>query len=919
MRLLWFVLLLLPAITFGQTTTSTGTVRGGVVDQSGAAVPGARVTVRNQDTKAERATSTDASGQFSVSGLPIGTYTLAVEAQGFSQATVAPFLLSVGQVAVRHLELRPAGVTERLEVKEEPEAIDPAAATASVALGYERIEEAPARSRNYLNFILAAPGAAPSGGSSSQRTMTGVRTPLGDSGFTFGGMRPRNNSIQIDGMDNRDETTGGNRVAVGLEMVQEFRIAGAAIGAELGGAAGGLLNMVTRSGVNIWHGDFTFFAQNDRFNSRQPEVDSWTKPAFRRYQPGASANGPLRRDRTFISGAIEHERESAQEFSNIPADAAELINHALATEKFSGAPLRVGRGLYDTSTRGTEFSAKLNHQFTVQDTVSARYATSRGRVRQEVQGPDNFADRSAQGSSLTIDHSLVGNWLRVLSPTLVNDFRIQLAERTMELRPNTFGPMFDIPGVATLGQFHRMNADREERHYQVVENLNFVLRAHRFSIGADVHAVRFNAMLRNRYAGIYIFPTLDDFVQGRPDIFIQAFGNPATRFTTVPVGFWIQDRWDLRRGLVLELGLRYDRQRMPEGITPSSNNFAPRIGIAWQPTHTNPLVLRAGFGFFYDRYPLAYLNDALQKDGVRGFEQYAAGSDARNAFLLARGGTLPAPLPGLAPSLYRTSSQFPSTYSRKFTAGLEQGLGKDTSISIEASHIRGFHLPRVRNITGVLPPVYSLEQTARSDYLGASIAVNRRLSRELAYLIAYNVGRAKDDGSDFDEQPFDPLDIRRDWAFSRQHQRHRLAISGLFELPLEDSAAPKWFKEAMEGLSFAPVFSLGSGRPINALLTTDVYRTGAYPLSARPLTLSRNPYRSPRTLTFDLRIMKTIHVMENRAVLQFGIESFNLLNHSNTERVSQYFATPDRRLPSYGQTLESLPARQVQFLMQFEY
>ena len=508
--------LLLSVTTHAQTTATSGTIQGSVVDQSGASVPGARVSARNQDTKAERTTETDASGNFTLRGLSIGTYTLMLEAPGFSRVMVNPFLLSVGQIVVQHLELRPAGIAENIDVKEKPEAIDTSSSTASVALGYERIEEAPARSRNYLNFVLAAPAVASSSGSSSQRTMTGVRTALGDSGFVFGGMRGRNNSILIDGMDNRDETTGGNRVAVGLEMVQEFRVAGAAMGAELGGAAGGLLNMVTRSGVNIWHGDFTFFAQNELFNAKQAEVEGPLKPLFRRYQPGVSANGPLRRDRTFISGAIEQEQESAQEWSNVPASTAELINRALSQEMFSGAPVRVTRGLYDTSARGTELSAKLNHQVSGKDTLSARYAFSRGRVRHEVQGPDNFTDRSAQGSSLTVDHSLVGNWLRVVSPTVVNDVRVQVAERAMELRPNGAGAMLEIPGVAALGQFYRMNADRTERHYQLVENVNFVSHGHRLSLGVDAHAVTFDAAIRNRYSGIYVFPTLEEFIQGRP-------------------------------------------------------------------------------------------------------------------------------------------------------------------------------------------------------------------------------------------------------------------------------------------------------------------------------------------------------------------------------------------------------------------
>ncbi len=914
--------LLVSSLALAQTAAPTASIRGMVLDRTESGIPGARVTARNQETRATRTAETNEKGQFSLYNLPIGSYVLSVDAAGFTTASTAPFLVSVGQTVEQRVRLQPAGLVERVEVTGQPEAIDPAAATSSVALGYERIEEAPARSRNYLNFVLAAPGVSPSVGNSAQRTMTGVRTPLGDSGFTFGGMRARNNAILIDGMDNRDETTGGNRVAVGLEMVQEFVVAGTAVGAEMGGAAGGLLNMVTRSGVNLWHGDVTFFAQNERFNARKPGANVPYTPEFRRTQPGLSFLGPLRRDRTFIAAAIEQERESAEEWSETPAAALEPINRALSTPAFSGTAVRAAlRGLYNTSTRGTESSLKLNHQLNQRDTLSVRYAFSRGRVSQEVQGPFNFADRSAQGSSLTTDHSLVADWLRVASPTIVNSLRVQLAQRRMDLLPNTYGAMLEIPGLVTLGEFYRLNAERTERHTQVVENLHLVLRGHRLSLGADTHLITMNADLRTRFAGLYVFPRLEDFLAGRPDLFIQAFGDPHTRLSTLPVGLWLQDRWEARPGLHVELGLRFDRQRMPAGLPSSSNNLSPRFGLAWRPARNVPLVLRAGVGLFFDRYPLAYLNDALQKDGVRAVEQYAAGDDAVRAFRLGHGAGLSAPLPGGPESLYLASSDFPSTYGRKFSLGLEQGLGKNTTLSLEAAQLRGVHLPRVRNTRGTLPPLYQLEQTARSNYTGLSVSLNRRMSRELAYLVTYTVGRTRDDGSDFDEHPLDPLHVSRDWALSRQHQLHRLAVSALFELPLDDARwLPGWFKEAFEYVSFAPIWTVGSGRPLNALLTTDVDRTGAYPLSARPSGMPRNGFLTPASLSLDLRVMKTFRVLHDRAQLQFGVESFNLTNRPNTERASPYFATPTGvPLSSYGARLESLPARQLQFLVQFEY
>ena len=186
-----FLIALTCVAAFGQRSAATATIQGSVSDASGAAVPGAHITARNVDSGTSRTTDTDAAGQFTIPGVRIGNWTLSVEQAGFSTVQTEPFLVSVGQVVARQVKLTPAGVTEKLEVKAAEDAVETTASTASVALGYERIEEAPARSRNYLNFVLAAPGVSPSAGSASQRTMTGVRSPMADTGFTFGGMRPR--------------------------------------------------------------------------------------------------------------------------------------------------------------------------------------------------------------------------------------------------------------------------------------------------------------------------------------------------------------------------------------------------------------------------------------------------------------------------------------------------------------------------------------------------------------------------------------------------------------------------------------------------------------------------------------------------------------------------------------------------------
>ena len=114
---------------------------------------------------------------------------------------------------------------------------------------------------------------------------------------------------------------------------------------------------------------------------------------------------------------------------------------------------------------------------------------------------------------------------------------------------------------------------------------------------------------------------------------------------------------------------------MPAGLPSSSDNLAPRLGLAWKPGRDSPYVLRAGFGLFHDRYPLAFLNDAIQKNGTAAFEQYVAGAGRGRRVRLRTRRSAAAPLPGVTPSIYVAGPAFPSTYSRKLTGGVERSLG----------------------------------------------------------------------------------------------------------------------------------------------------------------------------------------------------------------------------------------------------
>src|SRR5499427_6119268 len=321
----------LPCAAFNQAS-----IQGLVLDPSGAAVPDASIAATLDATGATRSARTGADGRYRLPALSIGTYTVRCEKSGFQRAEVPQVYLALNQTLEQTIQLKLATAGSTIDVREQPEALNTTAPTAGTGISGEVLEETPSQNRSYLGVVLLAPGVAPASGSNTLRTKAGVRSATPDSGFTFAGMRARNNSLSIDGLDNRDETTGSSRVAVGQEAVAEFRVTASDIAPEFGGAAGGNLNVVTLSGTNRFHGDVNLFAGDSFIEARSPEAETSARPNRRQYQPEAALNGPLQRDRTFFAATIEGELENAQEFSEIAEPAAKgRINAALASTLFA--------------------------------------------------------------------------------------------------------------------------------------------------------------------------------------------------------------------------------------------------------------------------------------------------------------------------------------------------------------------------------------------------------------------------------------------------------------------------------------------------------------------------------------------------------------------------------------------------------
>jgi outer membrane receptor protein involved in Fe transport len=926
--------LFVASTVWAQSSRVGGAMEGAVTDSTHSPIPEASVIVRDVSTRQAREISTNDEGVFRVEELPPGTYEVSVSQSGFAPYRHAGVTVQLGSTVHLDVSLQPAGVATQVTVTAQPPPIDPTQTSVTSTVDTERIEELPVESRNYLNFGLLAPGVTTSAQQPGMRSLA----PLSDSGFTFGGLRGRSNNISIDGLDNNDEYVGASRTELSLETVQEFQVVNSGLSAETGGASGGSINVITRTGANVIHGDAFLFIENGSLNARSPFETEREKPNLHRYRTGVALGGPLIKNRTFYYAAFEQEHNRALEDSFISPPVAAAANRVLASGVFPHMTgLRINDGLFPVARMETEASAKVNHQLSATNSLMLRYAFTNNREAGDAFNTAGWTDPSARGSSFIRDQAVVGSLTTVFNPQSVGDLRFQIADRRAVLRTNDPAePGIDIAGLLVFGRPYEGNGRRTETHDQVTYSYSHASGSHHLlKAGATANRVHLDAAMADGFGGLYLFANLPDFAAGLPDSFRQTFGAMKTNYAVQNYGAFVQDHWSAARGLTLDIGLRYDFEHLPASFTQDGRNVSPRVGLAYQ--IAPGWVLRAGYGLFFDRYVLAALNPVVQKNGVNAFEQVLEGNAAAALFKMAGGGPLAAPQIGVMPSIYRPDPGLATPYSQQLTFAAQHQLARDLTVDASYLFVRGIKLARTENVN-LLPPgpvfgpgkadprfndVYQLQDSADSTYQGVSFTLNRRMSNELASSASYTLSKTIDDASDFNEQAQNPFDLSAERARSLQDQRHRLVFNALWELPIGDEDAGKapkndWITKVFGHIEVAPILTLGGGRPLNPLTGIDSNGNDAYPLSSRPLGLGRNSFQTPMLVNADLRVLKYFS-MGNRGKLDLVAEAFNLFNHPNIAQLNPVFGQGTVALPSFLQPLTGLGARRLQFSLDFEF
>lgn len=939
-----------------QVSKTGATLEGTVRDSSGAVVSDATLKISNDLTNQTRFITTDQQGFFRATQLSVGTYDIHVVQQGFAPYQRSNIALSLGQTTELKITLSPPSAAEQVTVTAQTSGFDTSQTSVVSSVDQERIEELPVRTRNYLDFVLLAPGVS---GAPSSSAATGSTVSIG-SGFVFGGLRPQSNSVQIDGLDNNDEFTGSSRTELSPEIVQEFQVVNNGLSAESGGASGGSINVITRSGTNIVHGDAFIFAQDSAFNAAEPFETESQKPSFRHFREGFALGGPVVKSKTFYYAAVEQEHNRGQIGSDIDPAVASEVNSFLATGEFARLSTRkISTNFSPTTRNETEAAGRLDHQLTNNTSLMVRYGFTNNKEAGDAFNTDGLSDASARGSTFLGDNGLSASLTSVLDSNTVSDLRVQLATRHAVLRTNDpVGTEIDIAGVLNFGRPYAGNTERRENHYEADYSLSRTSGKHLWKIGATVNRVRERADVTDGFGGVYLFASPTDFINGNADQYRQAFGNPRVDFPATSYGAFVQDHWTATRQLTVDVGARYDFEHLPAGFNENATNVSPRVGLAWHPF--NRWVVRAGYGTFFDRYVLANLTRALEKNGVQGFEQVTQGTLAATLFMAAQGGSQVIPAVGIAPSIFRPDPKLGTPYSQQTNAGAEYSLAPNMTLRTDYLFVHGVNLPRTLNVN-LLPPtvltlakaaslgvpdptsqqlgrnvfspgrlnpqwndIYELQDAASSNYNGASVALSRTLNEDLEFTAAYTFSKTFDDASNYDEQPQNPHNLAAERALSLQNQHQRFVFNALWELPIGDEETGRekqnhgWLFYTFSHIELAPIFTAETGRPVAPLTGVDSNHNDAFPLSSRPLGLGRNSVQTPSVLTLDFRILKYFPFGASRH-LDVVAESFNLLNRANVEQINPVFGSNLTPIPGFEQPILGLGARQIQFSLDFEF
>jgi Carboxypeptidase regulatory-like domain/TonB-dependent Receptor Plug Domain len=980
-RLFVFLVTTLLSASAAPAQQGTGDIRGKVVDQQGALLPGVTVVVRHQASGLYREAVTGPDGQFLMSAMTPGVYEVSAELSGFKKYTRRDVPLAVGATAQLEVTLEVGAVAETVTVTGESPLVDTTSQEIGGRISGQEFVDTPSFNRNFAGYLGMLPGVV----------ATISATTFGADSISVAGQNVRNVNYTMDGSNNNDTFNGGNggaQARMPVEAVQEFQLLTSQFDAEFGLASGGIVNSVSKSGTNQYHGSAFYFFQNQELASNEyfAKKEGLDEADSKQVQWGGTFGGPIVRDKAHYFGSVERVALDGGVTTNIPTR-PDLNRTDFETTR-----------VWNTFIRG-------DHQVTPNNTWGIRWLREDSPQPLQIQAENHTPSRHE--AETDIDWTFVGNLSSVIGSSKVNTFRVSAVKEDVffgnpNFNTNGHDQKVLLPQLNFLS-FQDQQSARASRRLDVAYGADDVFAWFVPGKGGD-HDMKFGvnylySTLRTEdygnLNGTFIIPSDLPFDPINPRTYperlqIRAPGEVNFLMKGHFIGMFAQDKWRVHPDLSINVGARYDIEILPtpnqdnpmfegnpDGYPKDLNNFAPRVGFSWTPDGTGRSAVRGGFGVFYQRTSYTFLTNMFAT-GARYTTSFTANFPTNNIDPGPRNGNFPTdPTLVNGPNVNHAliDARFPpgtrvlnngtirfdnpdrvNAYSRQYSLGYERQLSTNGSVSIDyiRSEQRNQYIlkelnpgvrnstlatgqvtrtnPLVGNVGDWVASVVTVAPEAFIDYNTVQVSGTKRYSNGWQGRLSYAWSRGRGntpDGQAVLTQPSQFLDdLRLDTMEGPTDvdRPHILTLSGTFDVPKTGGLKVSGVYSARSGLPFSLVDTTFDADQ-NGLTTNEFLPAGTYSgVGDQAITVDyeggRNGARGPNYQRLDLRMGYRFRLAGNRTIDAF-LDLFNATNEPNFANPIAANNSSDRRIPaSYlalTQTLNESPTRTAQLNFRFGF
>ncbi len=915
-----------------QSQAMNGLIEGSVRDLNGVPVSSATVTIVNVGTGTSRTVLCDQSGRFRFPLLPLGTFSVAVTADGFAVLRRNGISLVTGQAVILELRLSPGGLRENVTVTSDAPAADAGKIDQSRVMNSREVRNIPLHQNPY-NFVFL------------QSNVTGNRISVPGLGFAnvnANGFSRRGN-YQIDGNYATDMTIGGVRMLfLSPAYIQEVQLLTNGMNAEFGATVGHVMNVITPSGTNSLRGEVGYQFRRSGFAARPFNVG----PEGPAAQPLADIfttrmGGPILDDRWHFYAAFEASRwdlaTATRAISIAPENRGALI--------MAGVPESSIPATYDAPESYRFYIGRTDLQLNGSNRLGVRYFLTEGTSEKLGIGaaPGNTLQLTRDNVNLqtSLGIQLISSW----GEGFFNELRLQRSQRDVDTRPNEITGNGDvnirIDGIAAFGSPMAGRNSRAENVLSTFQNNTSFLRsdhALKAGLGFAIH----HSLDETTPSAVYTFATLQAYLDAAHGIdkrsyrtYSDTFGNARVEITSVFWNAFLQDEWHATRSLKVNVGIRWDLFTLPDPA-PSArhpaarkfkldrNNFGPRIGLAWQlGAGPRPAVVRASAGIYYDPPILNYYQRAIQGGGDPAFFSFSfgpisAGTNQAGPEFPNRFAVFPATQSLPTPNIEAIDPDFKSMSSLHTNLQFEKALGEDISFTVAYKRSSGRHIPTSRQVnclptvgtladgrliygqisvasggvvrvlpcTRRLDPRFNLvwvwESVGNLEYNAATFTLAKRYSSGYQMSLNYTLARSWDDAAEENitataQLQSDPSNRRVDRARSISDQTHTFV--GVFVARPKLKVGSRVLRAILNDNQISIVARASDGERYDIRVNIDLNGDGA--LRDRPVGIPRNFLQTPAYLNVDLRYSRFFAFSERHKIELYA----DVVNLTNTNSV----------------------------------